>query len=245
MKINVNNKPAKKICILIIIIVFAVYFIFNKNKTGFAGKVEIVEYPKCPENTKNMPDYLCIEGKVYKGITNKEDCLKVNGIPDEVYGFGPVFVCRAEKKQESVKKEIIFKQYSNSKYGFKIDYPISWADTVVYPQNLRTEFHFNNDDFIVFIGKIWRQEKAKLISYDEYIEEFKVLSKEEGSPVSIKGYQGFKFTNPIEVENKKGFNLIFPTKIKNVILEIYYRGNTQDSGLFQIYDRMVSSFEFL
>jgi hypothetical protein len=259
-----NFQPKRKIkkiwifltiFILITLIIFFVCILIQ-NKTIDLSKInkitlqnpqktEIIEYSPCPEDARNMPDFLCIEGKVYKGITNEEDCLKINGIPETINGLAPVFICRAEKSPEKLYEEILYKQYINTKYGFKIDYPIFWQEPVVYPQDQRTEIHFNNDDFIIFIGKIWRQEKTKLISYEEYVEEFKALSLEEGEPYVIRDNQGFKFTNPIEFDNKNGFNLIFPTKTKNVILEIYFRGDLQDSGLFHIYNRMVSSFEFL
>lgn len=142
-------------------------------------------------------------------------------------------------------EKIVYKNYINQKLGISVEYPASWEEPVVYPQSLRTEVHFFNDDLVVFLGKIWRQEKQKLITYEDYVAEFKRDTGVEGEEVEIAGIIGRKYPNSLEIEGKKGFNLIFPTKKKNVILEIYYRYKPDDKQIPEILKNIFGSFVFL
>lgn len=146
-------------------------------------------------------------------------------------------------RRPTVTPVINWKIYTNDKLGFSMKYPSDWEEPVLYPQNLRTEVHFFNDDFVVFLGKIWRQEKAKLITFDDYLAEFKRDSGVEGEDITVSGVLGKKFPSNIEIEGKKGFTYIFPTGNKNVILEIYGRSNPTDSQVLGIYNQILESFK--
>lgn len=138
---------------------------------------------------------------------------------------------------------ITWKTYTNDKLGFSLKYPSDWSEPVLYRQNLRTEVHFLNDDFVVFLGKIWRQEKQRLITYDDYMAEFVRDTGVEGETATTAGVLGKKFPNSTEIEGKKAFTYIFPTKNKNVILEIYGRSNPTDTQVQGIYNQILESFK--
>lgn len=148
-------------------------------------------------------------------------------------------------KKPTPTKVIVWKDYIDNKLGFSLRYPSDWEEPVSYPQLFRTEVHFDNDNFIVFMGKVFRSNTGKSLSYEGYVEEF---TKETGSPgedVVVSDISGKKFKNPLDVQEKTGFNLVFPTRTKNKILEIYWRYQPDDKQTLEIYEQILQSFKLV
>lgn len=148
-------------------------------------------------------------------------------------------------KKPTPTKVIVWKDYVDNKLGFSLKYPSDWEEPVLYPQLFRTEVHFDNDNFIVFMGKVFRSNTGKSLSYEGYVEEFVNETGSMGEDVAVDGISGKKFQNPLDVQEKTGFNLIFPMKAKNVILEIYYRYQPEDKQTLEIFNKIIESIKIL
>lgn len=148
-------------------------------------------------------------------------------------------------KRPTPTKIIVWKDYVDNKLGFSLKYPSDWEEPSLYPQLFRTEVHFYDDNFIVFMGKVFRSNTGKSLSYEGYVEEFSKETGSTGEDVAVDGISGKKFKNKLNLLEKEGYNLIFPMKAKNVILEIYFRSKPEDKQTLEIFNKIIESIKIL